>query len=72
MNANFTRSDNEISNRESYSTSEFRERPYFLRLINLFFNQRVLGTGFRLILTFGVMARYERLGFFLLMLSVAF
>ena len=44
----------------------------FLRLIALFFNQRVFASGFRLGLTLCVMSKYERLGFFFLMLSVAF
>jgi len=46
--------------------------PSFLRLINLFFNQRVCLSAIRLGLTLCVMSKYERLGFFFLMLSVAF
>ena len=49
-----------------------RRRHPFLHLITLFFNQRVLGTGLRLGITLCVMAKYEKLGFFFLMLSVAF
>lgn len=48
------------------------ERPYFLRLINLFFNRRVLWAGLRLGMTITIMAKYERLGFLFLIFSVAF
>jgi len=52
--------------------SSSNRNHYFLRFIALFFNQRVFASGFRLGLTLCVMSKYERLGFFFLMLSVAF
>jgi hypothetical protein len=49
-----------------------RQRHSFLRLIILFFNRPVMLTGLRLGLTMCVLSKYEKFGFFLLMLSVAF
>lgn len=49
-----------------------RSRHSFLRLINLFFNRPVMLTGLRLGITMCVLSKYEKFGFFLLMLSVAF
>ena len=49
-----------------------RHCPSFLRFINLFFNRRVLGVGFRLGVTMFVLSKHERFGFFLLLLSLAF
>lgn len=58
--------------RSSNQLIVIREKPHFLRLIALFFNSRVLGYGLRLALTGCILARYERVGFFFLVLSVAF
>ena len=49
-----------------------RQRHNFLRLITLFFNKPVLLAGLRLGITMCVISKYEKLGFFLLLLSVAF
>ena len=49
-----------------------RSRHSFLRLINLFFNRPVMLTGLRLGITMCVLSKYEKFGFFLLMLRVAF
>lgn len=52
--------------------SNEHRRHNFLRLITLFFKKPVLLTGLRLGITMCVLSRYEKLGFFFLLLSVAF
>ena len=46
-------------------------RHNFLRLINLFFNRRVLGAGVRLGVTLCVLSKYERLGLLVFVLIIA-
>ena len=67
-----TETVNNLNNGSQISKSYVRPRHSFLRLITLFFNRPVLLTGLRLGLTMCVLSKYEKLGFFFLMLSVAF